>query len=288
MARKSRGQELAKQRMQEEEQRRRAAIAAKREAARNASLAGSVAAKRRAYEPRPSVGAAVEDADTALTFGQFLERSGLIHKVSAATRRLISMVSEQAEELARHEGTPVSCKGCTAVKGCCKISTFAYLHEAAPIAWRLIREARDTPQFRDQLREAAEAMEGTPRGEYERPCIFLSPGERCTIYEDRPVECGTHFVFSPPELCSSTEPGVLVTKFPSGSPQIQSGMDVAFVSAARLRVRPHSHLGALPRMVLLCLEAWNRPDYADFLGKQVGTAAMKFMMALDDDLDELM
>jgi hypothetical protein len=34
------------------------------------------------------------------------------------------------------------------------------------------------------------------------PCVFLSAAGRCTVYEDRPIECSGAYVSSPPNQCS--------------------------------------------------------------------------------------
>ena len=49
---------------------------------------------------------------------------------------------------------------------------------------------------------------------------------------------------------------------------------------ATLRPLGESYRGALPRMVLLCLEAWHRRDYATFLAERVLPASHRFEWAV--------
>src|SRR5262249_53163251 len=139
-----------------------------------------------------------------MTFGEMIAQLDLLAGISGTVRRLIRESTEQAQQFGRVSLNVLpSCNTCTAAKGCCKLATLAYLYEGVPIAARRIREGRDTPELRAELAAAAAAMETTRPIDYNRPCVFLDAGERCTIYEDRPSECGSAFVYSPPEACSS-------------------------------------------------------------------------------------
>jgi Fe-S-cluster containining protein len=208
--------------------------------------------------------------------GQVLERTGLLDEVSAATRELIEMAVGQADEVGRTHLRVVSCHRCTAPKACCKLTTIAYLHEGVAIADRLIREGRDTPELRAELAAAADAMEATPRDDYGRlgrACVFLDEGERCTVYGDRPSACGMALVYSPPEACS--DPGTAkVERFSSRlDEEVLPRAEEAFRAALGLPRRDHVYVGVLPRMVLLCLEAWVRTDYAALLAAGARPAA---------------
>ena len=214
------------------------------------------------------------------TFAEVLERSALLEQTSSATRKLIATNNGAAVESARVHLTVVSCFSCDAPKACCALLTSAFLYEAVPIVARLIREGRDTPELRAQLKARAHAMETTRKRDYATPCLFLGPGELCTIYEDRPSVCGTHLVSTPASHCS--DPAVeRITKLshPAQS-TVPPQVDEAFRQDAALRPIGMSYRGALPRMVLLCLEAWHRRDYAAFLAERVLPASHRFESAV--------
>jgi hypothetical protein len=130
----------------------------------------------------------------------------------------------------------------------------------------LKREGRDTPELRASLLAAAEKMEQSTRAEYLAPCVFLGPAERCTVYDVRPQICGTTLVVSPPAQCSDRENG-MVERFDDGHFEKTSwSLAQAFYQALGLHdPTAHSAMGMLPRMVLVCLEAWDRQDYQTFL-----------------------
>lgn len=262
-------QERAARRQAEIEQRKRDERAARREAQRAASLAGRAAARDRptAESPRHS----------AVTLGEVVARQDLVTKISAITRKLIAETVVQADGFGRTTLKVLpSCHTCSAAKGCCKITVAVYLYEAVPIAARLLREGRDTPELRRELAAAADAMESAGRDVYQRPCVFLDAAERCTVYEDRPSQCGTDLIFSDPTICSSSDPNARVQKFPAPlQTAIPPALEQRFLADVGLRRTDHVYIGALPRMILLCLEAWNRPDYVDFLAERGRAAAHK-------------
>jgi hypothetical protein len=214
------------------------------------------------------------------TFAEVIERMGLIEKTSGLTRELIADINTAAAEHARVTLSVVSCYTCDAPKACCSLLTSAYLYEVVPIAARLIREGRDTPELRAQLKQRAHAMETTPKKDYKLPCLFLGERELCTIYEDRPSVCGSHLVSSPASHCSD-HATIAITKLshPSQS-TIPPQVDEVFRQEAGLRPLGESYRGALPRMVLLCLEAWHRRDYPTFLAERVLPAAHRFEWAV--------
>lgn len=201
------------------------------------------------------------------TLGSVLESGGMIPDIEASTRMIISKSVEAAEAVrGRHLLPVISCHGCTAHKACCHLVTYVHLYEGIPIAHRLRREGRDTPSLRGALRVSAEAMENTNRLQYEKPCVFLDAAERCTIYEERPQTCGSHLVFSPAEMCSGTTKIDVFDARQAGEmamlldEKVRARVGLAVVNARTvLRVR------VLPRMVLLCLQAWDRTDYAHFI-----------------------
>lgn len=206
------------------------------------------------------------------TFGEVLERFDLIAKVGKATRDIISYVNQAAVEHARVHLKVVSCHDCT-VPACCSYSVTAFLYEAVPIAARLRREHRDTPELHAELKAAAHAMESTPKDRYQRPCALLGPDGRCTVYEDRPSICGIHLVSSPASACAAT--GLTDITLISGplSTAAQPDIEEQFCLAAGLQRLPVHYRGALPRMVLLALQAWDRRDAVSFLAERALPAA---------------
>ncbi len=207
-----------------------------------------------------------------LTFGQIAEGGGVRDDVSRVTRDLIRRSNEAAAADARVHLYVISCDSCAAAKACCACVVTAYLYEAIPIAARLVRARRDTPALRMRLRDAAERMEAVGADGHVGPCVFLDAAERCTIYDDRPAVCGAHLVSSPAEHCA--RPGGEVTAI--AAPLLEAVQpETAEVVAEALGLEPIDapYFGALPRMVLLCLEAWARPDYARFLGEHGRAAA---------------
>ncbi|HVV82214.1 MAG TPA: YkgJ family cysteine cluster protein [Kofleriaceae bacterium] len=225
----------------------------------------------RPIRPAPELG-----PEAGPTFGEALAQAGLLARVSQATRDIIRHVNTAQAEHARVHLLVVTCLTCTAPKACCSLLTTAYLHEAVPIAARLVGEGRDTPELRDRLRAAAHAMESARKETYQRRCEFLGADDRCTIYEDRPSVCGNHMVSSPAEACS--DPSVSEIQALTGplAQALQPDLEEQFCLQAGLRRIPVRYKGALPRMVLLALEAWNRRDYITFLADRALPAAHRF------------
>ena len=225
---------------------------------------------------KPARPAPVLGPEHGPTLGEVIERMDLVSKAGAATRELIARSNAAVDDDARVHLYVVSCYTCDAPKACCSLLTSAYLYEAIPIAARLRREGRDTPALRATLKQRAHAMETTRKADYQTPCLFLGDGERCTIYEDRPSVCGTHLVSSPASHCS--DPTVdrvtkLATPFQSTVPV---EVDELFRQEVGLRPLGETYRGAMPRMVLLVLEAWDRRDYPSFLADRVLAASHRF------------
>lgn len=219
--------------------------------------------------------------DAGPTLGEFVERSGLLEKITLTTRSIISRSVAEADQKGRIMLRVVSCHECTAPKACCKLATVIYLYEALPVVARLVAEGRDTPALRTELRLAAEAMENTPRRQYRRPCVLLDADERCTVYTVRPAVCGLALVYTPATACS--DPTTVEVDAYAGSiqgevaPMVEEGVrDELGLPRADFR-----YAGVLPRMVLLTLQAWGRTDYARFFAQHVPTAAARLaqMMA---------
>jgi Fe-S-cluster containining protein len=223
-----------------------------------------------------------EDLATGPTFAEMLEANDLLEASSLAIRGVISHFEETVAEHARVHLTVVSCYNCTAKKGCCHFKTEAYLHEAVVIVARLKRENRDTPELRAELKRAAHAMETVPRSKHFTPCVFLGSDERCTIYEDRPLNCGMHFVSSPAENCSGNKAGTIDKILADNQGEIPAEIESQFVAQAGLRRIERQYVGALPRMVLICLEAWDRRDYVPFLAERCLPAAHRFAQIVRD------
>jgi hypothetical protein len=207
-------------------------------------------------------------ADRSTTFGARGE-AGLLDQAHAATQEVIRRAGALADENGKRHLKVVSCHACDAPKACCSLVTSAFLHEGAVIARRLRRDGRDTPEMRSALRRAAEAMESSHATPYQAPCVFLGDGERCTVYADRPSECGVCFVYSPARDCS--DPAVTqVERFNAGQ-VIGPVLSLAeeFRQAMGLpRLPGRLYVGVMPRMVLLALQAWDRDDYVKMLSRR--------------------
>jgi hypothetical protein len=157
--------------------------------------------------------------------------------------------------------------------------TGAYLHEGVAIAARLLDEGRDSPDLRRSLFDAADAMERSDQIEYRRPCVLLGVDERCTVYDDRPSVCGAHLVTSPAPACS--DPSATTVSAISGTAHVELPGATAeqFRVALAMPALDVPYRGALPRMVLLALEAWHRHDYVAFLAEHVRRAVHRYRWA---------
>lgn len=218
-------------------------------------------------------------AESGATFGEILGSRDLITKPSTATRELIRRAETFVNDAAPRLGLVVSCHGCAAPKGCCRQTTIAFLYESVPIAGRVIREGRNTPDMRHRLRVLAEEMEQVSPSQYNRPCAFLSDDDRCTVYEDRPIACGGLFVTSPPAHCSDRTVGTQRLAHPFEPVTLQ--LERTFEQEAGLLPLQGPYMGALPRMVLLCLQAWERDDYPAFLARHVAATAKSYFAATE-------
>jgi len=248
-------------------------------------LAGADRAKRedkrqRRAAQRAEAEAHPPPAPAAPTLGDVVRRGTLVWSTSKATRALIRETDAHVRAAAKHLRLAVSCDTCNAPKGCCSMTVVAFFHEAIPIVDRLRREGRDTPELRAVLASAAHEMESRSPDTYRRPCAFLEPTtERCTVYDQRPSECGMAFVSSPPINCS--DPAAMsIDKYAPHEPYRAQDTERAFERDARLIPLKGPYMGTLPRMVLLCLEAWDRPDYAQYLAEQIPLVAQRTIAAL--------
>lgn len=213
------------------------------------------------------------------TFGEELDRQGLVEATVRRTRESTTQSNAAATEHARVSLHVISCFDCTAPKSCCTMVTGAYLHEGVAIAARLVDEGRDTPELREALHASAAGMERSDEAEYRRPCVLLGADERCTVYEDRPSVCGAHLVTSPALACS--DPEATTVSAIAGTVHVDVPREIAEQFRVALSLPPLGvpYRGALPRMVLLALEAWHRHDYATFLAEHVRPAVHRYRWA---------
>jgi len=233
-------------------------------------------AKPRRAKPAPPV----LGPEHGPTFGEVIEARGLLAKTSEMTRELIARSNAAAVEDGKVHLYVVSCFDCDAPKVCCSLLTSAYLYEVVPLVARLRREGRDTPELRRALAQAAHRMETTRKADYQTPCVFQGADERCTVYEDRPSICGTHLVSSPASHCSDPAVDRIVKLVSPLQSTVPRQVDEDFRDETSLRAIGASYSGALPRMVLLGLEAWDRRDYITFLAERVLPAAHRFDWAV--------
>jgi Fe-S-cluster containining protein len=155
-----------------------------------------------------------------------------------------------------------SCKTCTTA-GCCYQLVTVTIFEAIPIARKLRREGKSTVEFRRLLRTIGEEMENTPHDHWfdlSRPCVFLTPDKRCSIYEVRPAPCSTHSVVDlPSTYCSPPSRKLPILR-----------VDDRFFSEIMLRANANLQkelglpeapvlMGTLPKMVAVVLEAMTQP-----------------------------
>ncbi len=211
-----------------------------------------------------------KDLGDGPTFGEVLAATGLLPLTSRSTRTIIERAVAVIRESARVQLSVVSCDTCAASKVCCTLRTSAWLHEGVPIADRLRREGRDTPALREALRTSARLMDTLTSDSYSRPCVFLDADERCSIYADRPSVCGTTLVSTDPALCNTRSSRAYIHPLAEASATAQT----LFEQQLALPPVPGSYLRPLPRVVLLCLEAWDRRDFASYLtSKLTATAA---------------
>jgi hypothetical protein len=241
------------------------------------TLTDAEKAKREEKRKRREARAASAPKPTRAVLGQLIARDALLRLVGKSTHALIREAEQLAEEVAQTNARSVSCTTCTAAKACCSLSVGIPFHEALPVADRLRREGRDTAELRAALSAAADLMETHTPPDYRalrRRCALQGLDDRCTVYDQRPRECGAAFVFSPPELCSDLDAdGYETLLLP---PELQDPLRTTEIAVERtlgLRRLDSLYAGALPRMVLLALEAWDRDDFAEYLAEHVSAAS---------------
>ncbi|TAL42049.1 MAG: YkgJ family cysteine cluster protein [Salinibacterium sp.] len=176
----------------------------------------------------------------------------------------------------------ITCDTCPHIDpGCCHQKVLITIFEMLPIVRYLLRQGRDTPEFRAQLEADGIMMEGMGRTEFFHgggKCTFLQSG-RCSIYAVRPSACRSYHVVSEPERCQ-----------PGRYDGIRKINDEAYVNETLLASRMLNKelglketakrimMGALPRMVLMGLEMWEAADFQGFVRAQPWPT--------DDNLDD--
>lgn len=154
------------------------------------------------------------------------------------------------------DGIPSRCGECTN-PACCNQKIFVELFEGLHVAARLERDGRFTPEFRERLQAAADAMTGT-RDEYFRrniPCVFLEDG-RCSVYEARPVACRGYFVTTPPENCAGDSGKVAALSTIHKTIKEAWKFGEKFAQELQLRPTPmRAYFHTLPEMVLRLMDA---------------------------------
>jgi Fe-S-cluster containining protein len=215
-----------------------------------------------------------------LTFAETLEATSLLDEAGRRTSEAIAASNGLAVDHARQHLRVISCFACAAPKACCTMVTGAYLHEGAVVAARIVAERRDTPALRAELRTAAERMETSDVTEYRQPCAFLGADDRCTVYEDRPSICGVHLVSSPAAACRDAPSTTVSAVVGTAHVDLPRAACADFAAALGLPALEHPYRGALPRMVLACLDAWHRRDFASYLAGTLVPAIRRYRWAI--------
>ena len=199
------------------------------------------------------------------TLGQFVEEEGILPWIAETVAEINRHAAQGAEKHGKRLGLSVSCRTCKATKTCCWSVVVARLYEGVLMAGELRRTGRDTPALREALAGRAEAMEAARPQDFRTPCLFLDERERCTIYGARPSPCGSLLVYTDPVLCT-TRAGEILGYVPVEEQAAAAAFEEPFRERLSLRKKVgRRYLGVLPRMALVGLEAWDRPDFRDYL-----------------------
>ena len=207
--------------------------------------------------------AVLYDQRVTQSLGDFLA-DGTLAAVDQAVEEIITRATKEAQRAGKRLKLAVSCTRCTE-PACCSSVVLARFYEGVRIAARLRAQRRDSPELRARLAELAAAMEAaTPRA-WRQPCVFLDPRGRCSIYDVRPTACGTLYVYSPPAMCSDRD-GKVDAFIAHEETAAAASLEEPFRERLALRKKVgRRYLGVLPRMVWLALEAWDRPDFREYL-----------------------
>lgn len=199
------------------------------------------------------------------TLGEFVEEEQIIRWLAEQIGQNHRDSERGAKLVAKQARFPMSCSTCTATKACCNSYVIVRFYEGLVIAATLKRTGRDTPELRAELRQRAELMEATKVADWFTPCLFLDRDERCTVYEVRPTTCAQLYVYSSPELCNARS-SQIASYTPRAEVEAANEIEEAFRHRLSLRKKVgRRYMGVLPRMVLVALEAWDRPDFRDYL-----------------------
>lgn len=150
-----------------------------------------------------------------------------------------------------------SCNRCTE-PACCYQTVYVCLYEVMPMAAHIKKSRRDTPEFRQQLREKGFIQETRSHANWldlYRPCVLLDEG-RCSVYEHRPVRCRTYWIFSPPDQCAP--PSGKRVQYANNSASIHTSWMFAkkiHRSMGLKETKMRVLMGSLPRVLHLALEA---------------------------------
>lgn len=164
---------------------------------------------------------------------------------------------------------PISCNTCTEPY-CCSIQVYITMFEAMQMAQRLRREGRNTPEFIAALYADGDRQEGeNPRTIFQarKPCLFLTPEKKCSVYSDRPHPCYGYLVVTPAYLCGPDYDGELVGRIDYGPvSDLIISSQLGFQAVMGLETNDLMW-GTLPRMVAIALEALDKPpnQFVDFL-----------------------
>lgn len=208
-------------------------------------------------------------------------------RANAKLRQLVgdlhARVDAHHERMDQNPHAPaISCReGCaSAPRGCCSLLTLVELSEADYIVARneaAVRAAmpRLIAAYRRHVAAGItpESLAGMLRTQYEnggkravdeereltalyhslyQACPLLGDDRKCTVYEDRPIACRTHFVMSPPETCEpcgENDNHWILDKGSRAGPQAQ------LLRAVMAERRGELMIGTLPQSVLAAWRA---------------------------------
>jgi Fe-S-cluster containining protein len=208
---------------------------------------------------------------TVRTLGEFVDGEGIVAWLGEQITQNHGACDRGAADVAKRARLPMSCSTCAVTKACCSSYVVIRLYEGVLLAATLKQSGRDTPELRAELRERAEAMEAARASNWwpivaeSRPCVFLDPDERCSVYAVRPTTCAQLYVYSEPQLCVARSSQIR-SYTPRDEVVHANQIEEAFREKLALRKKVgRRYLGVLPRMVLVALEAWDRTDFRDYL-----------------------
>jgi Fe-S-cluster containining protein len=203
----------------------------------------------------------------------------LIDEVEAWMLAHDKKIATELAKLEKQDSCSVSCATCPE-PACCHNKVQVYLADTLPIARRLMCEGRATEEFLHKLKFTGNQMEAATTGDWltsYTPCMFLEDG-RCTVYEQRPLQCRTYFVVSDPEICRP--PPERETKFVNLSAVLIAWNDIARWIHAQMFYketiggqRPIETPGrilmaVLPRALSIMFEAIESDNYMRFVRSQ--------------------